>query len=107
MEDHKSQVQDALISGALKFSTDYTSKQQIYEAVLEWVKTDTHILAAAIRGGGDEQIAVDFRYDASHLGLEKGLGSKLISLAKEFFIPKLGERSLIGWDFSSGAIVVK
>ena len=107
MEDHRAKVQETLLSGSLKFSTDYVSKQQVYEAISQWVKDDSHVLLAVIRTGGDEQIAVDFRYDGSDMQGERGLGSKMISFFKEYFLPKLGDKSVVGWDFSSDAIVVK
>ena len=107
MEDHRDKVQETLLSGALKFSTDYVSKQQVYEVINQWVKDDSHVLLAVIRTGGDDQIAVDFRYDGSEMKGEGDLGSQMIRYFKEYFIPKLGQKAIKGWDFSSDSVVIK
>jgi hypothetical protein len=108
MEDFKSKQTHLLLAGCIKFSLDYISRQQVYEFAKEWAAQDSKVIMATMRGGGNDQEAIDFRYDAIELGDGKGLGSRFLDMMREKIKAKFGsDSSLIGWDFANDAIVLK
>jgi hypothetical protein len=95
-------------AGAIKFSTDYVSKLTLFEAVTKWIEEDKNVLKAVIRGGGGDQIALDFIYDASSIKEDSKKGGRLLdAVLKPVFERLLGADYMRGWDFSGHAVVVK
>lgn len=100
-------TQDELLSGCIKFSTDYVSKAQLYAAAVEWAESDERVKALGIRGGGGGTHALDFRYDASGLDEKTQKGGSLEKIFKKFFSEKLGGDYLKGWDYSIPTVIIK
>lgn len=99
--------QEDLNSGSLKFSVDFVSNFKLFEVATDWLKTDERVKALAIRSGGGNQIALDFRYDTSGLPRGQRRGNTLDKLFKPYFKEKLGGDYMIGWDYGSPTIVIK
>ncbi|GAB4160549.1 MAG: hypothetical protein Fur003_4090 [Candidatus Dojkabacteria bacterium] len=96
---------DEILSGSLKFQQEFLSIYQLYEAVKKWCEDDKNVICATVRASGNEH-AVDVRYD---LGAqpEKNRNAFLHQNIKPYFKALLGEDYLHGWDYASGAVVVK
>lgn len=97
---------ETIVSGTLKFSTDYVSTFLLYQATLEWINSDKNLISASIRGGGSAQKALDFKYDMKNV---KGIKAEaaLHKIFVPFFKEKLGGDYIKGWDYSSDTILIK
>lgn len=105
--DFKDKRQKDLQSGCLKFSTDYVSTQQLFEAAEKWAESDKNVLALAMRQGGHGQIALDFKYDTTDADDDSKRGRSLDMIFKAFFTEYFGNDYMVGWDFSSPTTIVK
>ena len=97
---------DSLLSGSLRFSTQYVSYFQLYKAVTEWIKEDKNVVAAAIRGGGHGLMVLDFRYDLSEMSMDEQKAI-LHTVLKPVFKEKLGGDFMPSWDYSTSTNIVK
>lgn len=92
-----------LQAGCIKFDGAYVSQEQLYNAAVKLVEQDENVLEANVRPGGITQWALDFHYKD-----EKGYGGKLLEkVLKPFFTEYFGQDYVVGWDFGTGAAVVK
>ncbi len=105
MKDFRESKMDNTISGAIKFSLDYASKQQIFAAAQKWIESDPNILMAVMRGGGGDQEAIDFRYKGEDSS--DGFPKSFINGVKDFFSKEVGYDCVVGWDCSSDAYLIK
>lgn len=106
-EDFEKSIHQDIESGTLKFSRNFVSTFQLFTAAKKWVETDDRVLSAAIRPGGSNQNALDFRYNTEGLQDSKKKGSSLHEIFKPFFEQELGDDYLIGWDFGSETVIIK
>jgi hypothetical protein len=104
MKNFKEDEKQNILSGAIKFSTDYVSKQQIYEAVVKWSEEDSNVKYVALRLGGTDQFAMDFRYELQDGEIKTTEMRKQIV---EYFENNLQSGVVVGWDLSSPTIVIK
>lgn len=111
MKDPQKAFEDAnnedIYSGCVKFSSDFVSRFQLYQAAQEWANSDDRVKALAIRGGGNSSHALDFRYDVSGMGDDVKKGKILEKVFKPFFTEKLGSDYMKGWDFSYPTTLIK
>jgi hypothetical protein len=105
-EEFEKATESSLISGNLKFSTDYVSRFQIYQALKKWIEADKAVLSAAIRSGGSSSIAVDFMYRMKD-GSEEKSSQILHKVIRPFFKEALGCDAMNGWDYANSVIVIK
>lgn len=102
----KAKVED-LESGSLKFSSDYVSRKQLFEAVSKWAESDVRVLRASIRPGGNSQYALDFSYDTADVPESDKRGATLHKIFKPTFEKLLGGDYMVGWDYGSATYIVK
>lgn len=105
-EQYEKALQPTLVSGCFKFSLDYVSKLQVFEAVQKWCEKDKNVLSASLRAGGSDSVAVDFRYQISGDAEEKS-SQLLHKVIKPFFITALGDDYFAGWDYANSTLIVK
>ncbi len=96
-------------SGALKFSSDYVSKAELFDAASRWTAADKNVLRVSIRQGGTDQHALDFMYDLSGLSNSQcPKGSSVLGMVfKPAFKEYLGGDYMIGWDCGQPTYIVK
>jgi len=113
MEKSKKAFEDAqkpIFSGVFRFSSDYITKFQLFQAVSKLVEKDKRFLYASIRSGGSGTFALDFRYDLSDSPYENDPAGKSVEkLFKPMFRKALGLEGEVfhSWDYSSPIIVIK
>lgn len=95
-----------VISGSLKFTTQYCSQYDVYVAALNWVKSTNAVIYAAVGSGGEDLISIDFRYDES-ISAQKPPKSFMYDLAKPFFEKELGGDYMKAWSVDRMATVIK
>ena len=109
MEKTKKQFEDSraqIISGCIKFSSEYVSYFDLFKACKKWTETDTNVLTLVIRNGGQNQVAIDFRYDVSKMSEAEKKGTAH-TIFKPTLEKLLGEGTIVGWDYANDAYIVK
>ena len=100
---------EKIFSGCVKFSRSYVSDFQLFIAAKKMVETIPNVTRASIRGGGSNQVALDFAYDFSVDGEKAKINFEEVLYKKlqPFFAEVLGGDYMLGWDFANPTTVVK
>lgn len=106
-QEFKDTQQEYIESGCIKFEQDFVSTFEIYKAAKKFAKEDKNVLAASVRKGGQNQIALDFKYDTKNIHDKKRRGNLLEEVFKPFFKEAFGEDYITGWDYSNKTTIIK
>lgn len=101
-----SKARKFLITGTFKFSTEFISTFDLYKAAEKFAK-DERVEMLSIRASGQNNLALDIRFNPGELELDSGYHVFTYEIFKPFFEKELGGDYSTWWELHDTAYVVR